>query len=175
MKKPACLWLCLAVFSGAICAEETEPCAGLDGSAQTQCRNNQQTLQLQRQLEKQLQQQQERQNQLDQQQREVQQQLEGLRQQNETLRKQVDSQASALAARPVTTMSTEAAQARDLNKARDLETWKANNPWFGSDYPRTQVAMRTIKQLQKEHPDLSERELLDAVSVKVNETFGSQH
>ncbi len=173
--KSASILIGLSVFSVTIGAEQTDPCASLSGAALTQCRSNQQTLQLQQQLEHQLQQQQERQNQLDKQQRDVQQQLENLRQQNETLRKQLDSQASALAARPVATASAEDAQNRELSKAQDLKTWKADNPWFGFDYPRTQFAMRYIKQLQKEHPDLNEHDLLDAVSTKVNETFGPPH
>jgi hypothetical protein len=32
-----------------------------------------------------------------------------------------------------------------------------------------------MKQLEKERPDLTGRELLDAVSTKVNETFGARH
>ena len=35
--------------------------------------------------------------------------------------------------------------------------------------------MRYMKQLQKERPDLAGRELLDAVSTKVDETFGAKH
>jgi hypothetical protein len=33
--------------------------------------------------------------------------------------------------------------------------------------------MRYTKQLQKQRPDLAGREFLDAVSMKVNETFGA--
>jgi len=49
------------------------------------------------------------------------------------------------------------------------------NPWFGADYARTQFATRYIKQLEQERPDLAGRALLDAVSTKVNETFGAKH
>jgi hypothetical protein len=35
--------------------------------------------------------------------------------------------------------------------------------------------MRYTKQLQRERPDLSGRDLLDALSAKVNETFGARH
>jgi hypothetical protein len=164
--KTTCLLLGLSVFSVAIHAEPPDPCAGLEGSGLTQCRNNQQTLRLQERLELQLQQQQERQNQLDKQQREVQQQLEGLRLQNEDLRKQLERDAANQNARPA---------AAGLAKNPEIQRWRAENPWFGSDYPRTQFAMRYIDQLQRERPDLAGRELLDALSAKVNATFGPRH
>jgi TolA-binding protein len=174
MMKPACLLLGLSVFAGATCADPTDPCAGLDGSTLSQCRSTQQTLQQQQQLERLLQQQQERQNQLDQQQREVQQQLESMRLQNESLRKQLEREAANQAAHPVATTAAKAQDLPDSAKAQDLESWKADHPWFGRDYSRTQFAMRYIKKLQKERPDLGERELLDAVSTKVDETFGAK-
>ncbi len=167
--KSACLVLCLAVFSGGIRAEQTDACAGLEGAGLTQCRSNQQTLLLQERLEQQLQQQQERQNQLDKQQREVQQQLESMRLQNESLRKQLEREMANPPARPG------AKDSKDSSKNPELKNWKADNPWFGSDFPRTQFAMRYIKQLQQDRPDLGGRELLDALSTKVNETFGTQH
>jgi chromosome segregation ATPase len=151
----------------------------LEGSALSECRSTQQTLQrtlqLQRQLEQQLQQQQERQNQLDQQQREVQQQLENMRLQNESLRKQLEIEAANQRARPVATVAAGNQDLPDAARSQDLKAWRAANPWYGTDYSRTQFAARYIKQLQKEHPDLSRRELLDAVSLKVDETFGAQH
>jgi TolA-binding protein len=168
MLKPVCLLLCLGVFSGAICAETTDGCAGLDGTALTLCRSNQQTLQLQQQLEQQLQQQQERQNQLDKQQREVQQQLETMRLQNESLRKQLELEA---ANRPVTPAAKAVAAS---TRNADLKAWKAENRWYGTDYPRTQFATRYMKKLEKERPELGGRELLDAVAAKVNETFGTK-
>ncbi len=166
--KPTCLLLCLAVLSAAGYAEQTETCAGLDGAALTQCRSNQQTLRQQERLEEQLQQQQQRQNQLDQQQREVQQQLESLRLQNESLRKQLERDVANQPVRAVATTSTSA------SRSQDLKSWKAANPWFGSDYPKTQFATSYLRQLQKERPELAGRELLDAVSTKVNETFGTR-
>jgi septal ring factor EnvC (AmiA/AmiB activator) len=167
--KTSCLLLCLAAFSGAICAEQTDTCAGLEGSALTQCRSYQQTLKQQERLEQQLQQQEDRQNQLDKQQREVQQQLESMRLQNEILRKQLERETASQTARPVATNST------DASKSQDLKSWKADNPWYGSDYAKTQFATRYIKQLQQERPDLAGRELLDALSAKVDETFGARH
>jgi TolA-binding protein len=176
MLKQGCFLLCLSVFSGAICAEQTDNnCAGMEGADLTQCRSNQQTLRLQARLEQQLQQQQERQNELDKQQREVQQQLDTMRLENENLRKQVERQAASQPARPVATNSMDSAKGLDASKSMDLKNWRAENPWFGSDYPKTQFAMRYIKQLQKERPDLAGRELLDALSAKVNETFGARH
>ena len=165
MMKSGCLLLFASVFSGAICAEQTDSCAGLEGSALAQCRNNQQTLRLQQQLEQQLQQQQQRQDELDKQQREVQQQLESMRLQNESLRKQLEREIANQPARPGAT---------DSPKSQFLKSWRADNPWFGSDYARTQFAMRYVKQLQKDRPDLSGRPLLDALSTKVNETFGAR-
>lgn len=169
MLKPVCLCLCLGVLSAAIGAEQTDSCAGLQGSGLTQCRSNEQTLRQQERLEQQLQQQQERQNQLDQQQREVQQQLDSMRLQNESLRKQLERQAANPPARSVATESTAAAN------SADLRNWKADNAWFGSDYVKTQFAMRYIKQLQQERPDLGGRELLDALSTKVNARFAAPH
>jgi Skp family chaperone for outer membrane proteins len=160
--KPGYLLLSLSVFSGAICAEQTDTCAGLDGAGLTQCRQDR--------LEQQLQQQQERQNQLDKQQREVQQQLDSMRLENESLRKQLEREAANRPARLAATNSKD-----DAAKSQDLKSWKADNPWFGSDYAKTQFATRYIKQLEHERPDLVGRELLDAVSTKVNETFGAKH
>jgi len=162
--KPRWLLLCLTMFSGAICAEQTDTCAGLEGTGLTQCRY-QQTVSQQERLEQLLQQQQERQNQLDKQQREVQQQLDSMRLQNETLRKQLERETANQPARP----------GEKVSNSPELNSWKTDNPWFGSDYPRTQFAMRYMKQLQQERPDLAGRELLDAVSTKVNETFGAKH
>lgn len=161
-------WLLLGLvgFAGAIGAEETDSCAGLDGSSLTQCRSNLQTRLQQERLEQQLQLQQERQNQLDQQQREVQQQLDSLRLQNDSLRKQLERDA----AQPVRQAAT-ASTSPTSNS--DVMSWKADNAWFGADYARTQFAMHYVKQLQKERPDLAGRPLLDALSTKVNETFGA--
>jgi chromosome segregation ATPase len=174
MIKATCLVLCLWVSSGAMCpAAGTDSCTGLEGSVLNQCLSTQQTLKQQQQLELQLQQQQERQNQLDQQQREVQQQLESMRLQNESLRQQLaretarmERESTAQAARPMTT---------DFSKSADVKSWKADNPWFGSDYVKTQFAMRYVKELQKEQPDLAGRDLLDALSSKVNQTFAAKH
>jgi TolA-binding protein len=172
--KTACLLLCLCVFSRAICAEQTDACAGLEGAALSQCRSNQQTLERQERLEQQLQAQQERQNQLDKQEREVQQQLESMRQQNESLRHELERETANQSAHPAATdrAATERAAAA---KSQDLKNWKADNSWYGSDYARTQFATHYMKQLEKERPDLTGRELLDAVSTKVNETFGARH
>lgn len=163
------LLICLSVFSSAICAEQTDTCSGLEGSGLTACRSNQQTQRQQQLLERELQQQQERQNQLDKQQREVQLQLDSMRLQNESLRKQLERQAANQPARLEATGSADAA------KTQELKSWRADNPWYGSDYPRTQFATRYITQLHKERPDLAGRELLDAVSTKVNETFAAKH
>jgi TolA-binding protein len=165
MMKQFSLFVCLSVLCGAICAEQTDSCAGLEGYALAQCRANQQSLR-QGQLEQQLQQQEERQNQLDKQQRDVQQQLESLRLQNESLRKQLEREASNRPARPPAT---------DDSKSVEVKNWRAENPWFGTDYVKTEFAVRYIKQLQQERPDLAGRALLDALSAKVNESFAAKH
>jgi TolA-binding protein len=192
--KRCLLAFCLAVFSAAICAQQADPCAGLVGVALGQCHGNQQKLQ-QQQLEQQqqelakqqqqlalqqqqlvqqqqqlaqqqqlLQQQQERQNQLNEQQRQNQQQLEDMRHQNELLGNQLEHEKSPnQAAQPAASADS---------KRQELRSWKAENPWFGSDYARTQFAMRYANQLQKERPDLAGRPFLDAISAKVKDTFG---
>jgi len=162
--KRACLLFCLCVFAFTIYGEPTDPCAQMAGSALGQCRSDQQAFR-QQQLERQLQQQEQRQNQLDHQQKEMQEQLESMRLQNETLRKQLQETASQ-PAQPA---------AMNYSKSADVKSWKADNPWFGSDYAKTQFAMRYAKQLQQERPDLTGRPLLDALSTKVNETFPEKH
>jgi TolA-binding protein len=171
MKKAPWLLLCLG-FSGAICAEQTDSCVGLEGPALNQCRSNQQTLRLQQRLEQQLQQQQERQIQLDKQQREMQEQLQNMRLQNEDLRKELERQAASQPARLATADSSKAA---DIPTAAEIRSWKADNPWYGSDYAKTQFAVRYIKQLQQQRPDLTGRQLLDALSTKVDATFAAKH
>jgi septal ring factor EnvC (AmiA/AmiB activator) len=155
----------LAVFFVTTYAQEADPCAGLAGVALGQCQGNQQKLQRQQldQQQQELQKQQERQNQLDEQQRQIRQQLEDMRLQNEMLRKQLDRGKSAnQAARPPATNNS---------KTPDLKSWNSENPWYGSDYAKTQFAMRYAKQLQQEQPDLVGRPFLDAVAAKVREKF----
>jgi TolA-binding protein len=160
----------LAVFFVTTYAEPADPCAGLAGIALGQCQGNQQKL-LRQQLDQQQQQiqtQQERQNQLDQQQRQIQQQLENMRLQNEILRNQLDQEKSAnQSAEPP---RTDYSKSPEL-KTAELKSWKSDNPWYGSDYPKTQFAMRYAKQLQKDRPDLVGRPFLDAISAKVRDTF----
>jgi len=168
MIKEAFLALFLALFSGTICAQQADPCGGLAGFALGQCRGDQQKLQQQQleQLQQQLQQQQERQKQLDDQERQIQDQLENMRLQNEILRKQLENEKSAnQPAQPPAT---------DYSKTPELKSWKSDNPWFGSDYAKTEFAMRYAKQLRQERPDLSGRAFFDAISAKVNETFGAK-
>jgi hypothetical protein len=161
----------LAALPAAICAQQADPCAGLAGSALGQCRGDQQKnqqSQLEQQLKQQqelLRQQQERQNQLAEQQRQMQQQFENMRLQNELLQKQLDHDRSATQAVK--------ASATDYSKSPEIKSWKSDNPWYGTDYAKTQFAMRYAKQLQQEQPDLVGRPFLDAVSEKVRGTFGA--
>jgi septal ring factor EnvC (AmiA/AmiB activator) len=163
--KASSLLLCLWIVSTAVCAEATDSCAGLADSALNECRVNQQILR-QQQLEQLLQQQQDRQNELDKQQREIRQQLESMRVENQSLREQLRREPASQTVQPVATHSASTAE---------LKSWKSENPWFGSDYVKTQFAMRYLKQLQQERPDLAGRELLDALSMKVNETYAARH
>jgi TolA-binding protein len=167
MKTYVLLALSLVAFPATIFAEQEDPCAGLVGSAVGQCRGNQQKLQQQQleQQQNQLQEQQERQNQLAEQQRQMQLQLEKMRSQNELLQKQLENDKSLI--------QTVRASARDYSKTPDVKSWKSENPWFGTDYAKTEFAMRYAKQLQQERPDLVGRPLLDALSAKVNDTFGT--
>jgi TolA-binding protein len=160
----------LTVFFVTIHAQPADPCAGLTGVALAQCQANQQKL-LRQQLDQQQQQiqtQQERQNQLDQQQRQIQQQLENMRLQNEILRKQMDHEKSAnQSAQPPAADYSKTSELRTL----EVKSWKSDNPWYGTDYAKTQFAMRYAKQLQQERPDLVGRPFLDAISAKVRDTF----
>jgi small-conductance mechanosensitive channel len=158
------LALSLAAIPGAICAQQADSCAGMAGSALVQCRGDQLKVQQQqlKQQQEQLQQQQERQNQLAEQQRQMQQQLENMRIQNELLQKQLEKSAR----RPVQVSAT------DYSKTPEINSWKSENPWYGTDYVKTSFAMRYAKQLQQEQPELAGRPFLDAVSEKVRVTFG---
>jgi septal ring factor EnvC (AmiA/AmiB activator) len=191
MMKAGYLLFGVCVLSGAARADQADACAGMEGSALTQCRINQQTLR-QQALEQQLQAQQQRQSELDRQQREVQQQLEAMRQENASLRQQMEREAANQAANQTANQAAiqaanqaamqavnQAARARTADSTamvtrQDLRNWKAENPWFGSDYVRTQYAMHYTKQLQKEQPELTGRALLDAVSAKVNQQFAAR-
>jgi small-conductance mechanosensitive channel len=172
---------CLAVFALPICAQQPDPCAGSTGVALAQCQSDQVKLQRQQleqqqqQLERQrqeldqqqqeIQEERERQNQLTEQQRELRQQIAGMQRQNELLREQLPQGKSAHP--PIQGPATAAA------KAQELRSWKADNPWFGSDYARTQFAVRYARKLQQERPDLVGRPFLDAIAVKVRDTFGA--
>lgn len=161
------LAFCLAALPAAICAQQADPCAGLAGSALGQCRGDQQKRQQQQleQQQEQLRQQQERQDQLAEQQRQMQQQLQDMRLQNELLQKQLEHDKSAN--QPIQ------AAAADYSKTPEIKSWKSDNPWFGTDYSKTEFAMRYAKQLQRERPDLVGRPFLDAVSERVRDTFGA--
>ena len=163
------LALSLAAFPATICAQQADPCAGLVGFALGQCRGDQQKLQQQQleQEQEQLQQQQERQNQLAEQQRQMQQQLENMRLQNELLQKQLEHEKAEN--QPVR------ASATDYSKSLEIKSWKSDNPWFGVDYAKTEFAMRYVKQLQRERPDLVGRPFLDALSAKVRDKFGASN
>ena len=161
------LALSLAAFPATIFAQQADPCAGLAGSPLGQCRGDQQKLQQQQleQQQQQLREQQERQNQLAEQQRQMQQQLESMRLQNDLLQKQLEHDKSV--------NQTARTSVKDYSKTPEVNRWKSENPWFGTDYAKTNFAMRYAKQLEQEQPDLVGRPFLDAVSDKVKEQFGA--
>lgn len=177
-----CYWLglLLAVSCGTISAQQPDPCAGLSGPALDQChadpqklqrqqlaQQQQQLSQQQQQLAEQLQQLTQQQQQLAQQQQQLMQQQEQLaRQQQEFGQQQKQQQQQAAVAR-----TAEPPASADA-KRQELESWKAENPWYGSDYARTQLAMRYARELQREQPGLTGRPFLDALSAKVRDTFG---
>ncbi|MFI4889113.1 MAG: hypothetical protein ACHQIL_01130 [Steroidobacterales bacterium] len=160
----------LSMSSAAICAQQADPCGELAGTALGQCRGNQQKLQQQQleQLQQQLQQQQERQKQLDEQQRHIQDQLENMRVQNEVLRKQLEHE------KPANQPAQAQAAPTDFSKTSEANSWRSDNPWYGSDYAKTEFAMRYAKKLRQERPDLTGRAFFDAISAKVNETFSAK-
>jgi hypothetical protein len=91
-----------------------------------------------------------------------------MRLQNETLRNQMDQEKSAnLSAQPPATDYSKTSALKTL----ELKSWKSDNPWYGTDYGKTQFAMRYARQLQQERPDLVGRPFLDAISAKVRDTF----
>jgi hypothetical protein len=162
----------LVMLSAGICAQQADPCGELAGPALGQCRSKQQNIQLQQleQLQLQFQQQQEPQKQLDEQQRHIQDQLDNLRLQSEVLRQQLEHERTANQSAPALVP----APAMDFSKTAEAKSWRSDNPWYGSDYAKTEYAMRYSKQLREERPDLTGRAFYDAISAKVNETFGAK-
>lgn len=136
---------------------DTSGCGGLWGAAQGSCIANQQAMQLQ-----QLQQQRLQQQQLLQQQ----QQIENQRLQNELLRKKLEQEQSTNPSKP-----QESPQV-DYSKSPEFQNWLSDNPWYGSDRAKTEFALLYAKQLRQERAELIGRPFFDAVSMKVNETFG---
>jgi TolA-binding protein len=188
------LAFCLTAFCVTICAQQADPCTALSGSALNRCQVNQQRLQ-QQQLTQQQQQVTQLQQQLAQQQQQLAQQQEQLKHQQEQLaqqqqqfvrqQQQLQQQQEAqqqLKEQQLLSKQLEheksanqpvQAAATDYSKRQEVKSWKADNPWFGSDYARTQFAMRYARQLQQERPDLVGRPFLDAVAAKVRDQFGA--
>jgi hypothetical protein len=121
------------------------------------------------------------QQQLAQQQQQLAQQQEQLKQQQEQLaqqQQQIVKQQEHLHQNEI--LSEQLEHAKPANQPvqsptalGDVKSWKTDNPWFGSDYAKTQFAMGYAKRLQRERPDLIGRPYLDAISAKVTETFGA--
>src|ERR1700727_640569 len=161
-----------AFVSAPIGAEAADPCAGWAGSVLAQCQGTQQKLQRQqlaqqqRQLALQQQQLAQQQQQLAQQQQQLMRQQQDLQQQ---LQQQRDGQNQLNAQQPqnqkqldgmqhqIENLTKQLAREKTANQPvqrQDFTSWKADNPWYGSDYPKTRFAMRYIKELQREQPDL---------------------
>ena len=154
------LAFCLAVFPVTICAQQADP-QKLQQQQLTQ--QQQQLMQLQQQLAQQ-------QQQLAQQQEQLKQQQEQLAQQQQQIARQQEQSRQ----NEILTKQLEHEKSANQGAAPgELKTWKADNPWYGTDYARTQFAMRYAKQLEQERPDLVGRPFLDAVSAKVRDTFGA--
>jgi|HubBroStandDraft_1064217.scaffolds.fasta_scaffold06433_2 exonuclease VII large subunit len=152
------LAFCLAVFSVTAFAQQSDQ----------EKLQQQQLTQLQQQLAQQQQQLAQQQQQLAQQQQLLAQQQEQLKRQQEQLGQQHQQ---------MTKQQEHPRQQEVLNKQverEELKSWKADNPWFGSDYAKTQFATRYARQLEKEQPDLVGRPLLDAISAKVRDKFGAR-
>jgi len=152
------LAFCLAVFSVTAFAQQSDQ----------EKLQQQQLTQLQQQLAQQQQQLAQQQQQLAQQQQLFAQQQEQLKRQQEQLGQQHQQ---------MTKQQEHPRQQEVLNKQverEELKSWKADNPWFGSDYAKTQFATRYARQLEKEQPDLVGRPLLDAISAKVRDKFGAR-
>ncbi len=128
--------------------QDQSGCGGLFGAAQGACIANQQRL-----MQQQIQQQQQI---LQQQQFLQQQQLENQRLQNELLRRKLQQEP------PV-----------DYSQTPEFRDWLSENQWYGADRAKTEFALLYAKQLRQERPDLIGRPFFDAVSAKVNDTFGA--
>ncbi len=94
-------------------------------------------------------------------------QLENQRLQNELLQKKLEQEQSTAQTRQTTPQV-------DYSKSPEFQTWRAANPWYGSDRAKSEYALLYAKQLQRDQPNLSGRPFLDAVAAKVAEVFGAQ-
>src|ERR1700722_1096930 len=193
MKRYSLALYLTAFFSATIGAQEADPCAGLAGSALAQCQGNQQKLQRQQLAEQQRQLAQKQQQPAQQQQQLTQQQQQLVQQQQQLMRQQQQMEQNPPNERPqnqrqledmqhrIDVLGTQVEHQKSANQPvtlaareaerREVQDWRANNPWYGSDYPRTQFAMRYAKELQQEQPDLVGRPFLDAIAAKVTDKF----
>ena len=132
--------------------EDTSGCGGLFGAAQGACLAEQQNMQ---------------QQQIWQQQIIQQQQIENQRLQNEILRNRLEQEQSAR-------QPPQIAPQVDNSKNPEFLAWQSENQWFGKDKAKTEFALLYAKQLRQDRPDLLGRPFFDAVTVKVNQTFGTK-
>jgi hypothetical protein len=125
------------------------PCGGMSGASQALCQGMQQDMQI---------------KQVEQQRLLTEQQVENQRLQNELLKERIARERAAAAQQRVQVAESNA----------DFVAWKAANPWYEKDRARTEFANLYGKQLRQERPNLIGRPFFDAVTAKVDETFGKK-
>ena len=159
------LILFLGVVSTAVCAqqrirpdgeggwtiEDTGSCSGLGPNGQALCLGEQEGLRRERIQQQILLQQQ---------------QVENQRLKNEILRKNMEREQEKTQARQQPTPA-------DNTMNPEFQAWKVANPWFQRDRAKTEFSWLYAKQLRQDRPDLIGRAFYDAVSAKVEETFGA--
>ena len=96
------------------------------------------------------------------------QQIENQRLQNELLRRRLEQEQNANQVPQVPQT-----QQVENQLTPEFRSWQAENPWFGSNKPKTEFALLYAKQLRQERPELVGRPFYDAVSAKVSEVFGT--
>lgn len=91
-------------------------------------------------------------------------QLENQRLQNELLQKKLEQEQS-------TAQTRQTPPQVDYSKSPEFQTWRAANPWFGTDRAKTEYALLYAKQLRQDQPNLTGRPFFETVSAKVAEVF----
>lgn len=164
------LSICILIFTSNVVAQQTirpdgmggwtvqgspvnnGPCGGMSGASQALCQGMQQGMQM---------------NQAEQQRLLSEQQVENQRLQNELLKEKIARERAA-----ADVAAQQRAQVAQSNT--DFIAWKAANPWYEKDRVKTEFANLYGKQLRQERPNLIGRPFFDAITAKVDETFGKK-